>query len=485
MHRSHPARFVSLLLAAALVTTVLAAQPRSESLTIEGLPGGPATLTGFSGSEGISQLFRFQLDMMPAAPRNSLDGLIGQELTVALTQRDGTTRHFSGICSRVSQGSSSDGVPFIRLELVPKLWLTTRSAGSRMFQDLTVPEIVERVLQSYGIQAEFLLQSTYPRRDCVTQYRESDFAFISRLMEEEGIFYFFRHQAGGHSLVISSPPATHPDIPGTSAIRFGNAQGRGTSIHEWQKTQELRSGKVTLRDHSFAHPDDPLEVGAVIQNSVAVGSVSHSLRAGGSAGFELYDYPGEYAQRFDGPSTGVAQILAEGQRTAQIRMQAEAVGAIAIRGASTHAALTSGHRFTLQNHVDADGAYILTSVQHAARVGQGGTIEYQNSFTCIPAGLPFRPERATELPLIAGAHPATVSGPAGAEVHTDGNFRVKVMFPWVREASSGEDASCWVRVATPSAETVHIPRIGDEVIVMFVEGDPDQPIIVGSLPNGR
>jgi type VI secretion system secreted protein VgrG len=416
--------------------------------------------------------------------------LLGQRFTVAATQRDGTTRHFSGICSRVGQGSG-DGPTYLRLELVPQLWVLTRHARSRMFQDLSVPQIISRVLTEHGISYDASLQSTYPARDCVVQYSETDFQFISRLMEEEGIFYFFKHQPGGqHTMILGDGAPAHPAIPGSTSVEFsrGSANRVGT-VSSWEKQQEIRSGKYTLRDYSFDYPHDNLEVTARMQEGVAVGEVNHPLVTPANAGLEIYDYPGDYAARFDGVETTREEVLEEGQRTVEIRMQQEAVESLAIAGTSDRTQLTAGHRFSLVNHPGgATGEYVLTSVQHSARVtgGNHAALEYSNTFTCIPAGLPFRPQRVTPNPAIPGTQPAIVAGPAGEPVHTDGQGRVKVQFPWDRESSGDENSSCWVRVAASAAAvpgTSLLPEVGDEVLVVFLEGDPDQPIIIGSVPN--
>ncbi len=456
---------------------------------------GALVLRGFEGEEAISSLYSFRLDLVAGNDRQiPIDGLLGKPIVVSIDMPDGGSRHFGGICNRFTQGDRSL-VTRYTMEIVPSFWLLTKRQSSRIFQEMSVPRIVDQLLEGVpGLVFEWRLAGTYHERDYTVQYRESDFDFASRLLEEEGIYYFFKHSEEGHTLVLADTPESHPDLPG--ALRYAqDADAGADSIVSWEKTQEIRSGKVTLRDHTFELPDRNLEVMATIQQSVQAGLVVHRLAAGGGENFEIYDYPGEYAQRFDGIDKGGAErpgeldkILPDGQRTAEIRMQEEAARALVIGGASGAPILAPGHRFVLTGHFDGDGPYVLTSVHHVARAPVGRTGgEYSNSFECIPAGLPFRPARTTPKPVIPGTQTAVVVGPAGEEIFTDKYGRVKVRFHWDREGQGDDGGSCWVRVGALNAgnETgsVQIPRIGLEVVVSFLEGDPDQPIITGSVYN--
>ena len=465
------------------VASLLAAPGGAQPAPTLVAAGSRLEVVRLEGTEAISSLFRFQLDLVAESPL-PFDAVLGKEVTATLPLPDGTTRHFSGIVSRLSQGHDGGGA-FQRAEIVPKLWLLTRTAQSRMFRDASVPEIVRRLLDESGVAHESLLAGAFPKRDCVVQYRETDFAFVSRLLEEEGIYYFFRHDEGGHRLVLADTPQGHPDVGGSVPF-FARSQRPGV-IHEWSKVQELRSGKVTLRDHTFHFPGEDFEASASIQESAAAGQTTHLLRLPGTEGLELYDYPGEYAQRFDGVDEPARETIEEeARRTAEIRMQEEAARALAVEGAGTAGQLASGHRFTLERHVDFRGSYVVTSVQHRAtlRPGGGGGLEYANSFTCIPAGLPFRPVRATPRPTVGGIQEATVAGPSGAETHVDSLGRIKVRFPWDREATGDESSSCWIRVATPhGGGEPTVPRVGEQVIVAFEEGDPDRPIVIGRVPQ--
>src|SRR6266540_4525699 len=273
-------------------------------------PLGPDALLleRLSGTEAISALFSFRLDML--APRDqpvAFDGLLGQAVTVAVAMPAGT-RYFNGIVRRLSEGGEVHGAAeFVRYqaEIVPKLWLLTRSFRSRIFQQIAVPDILKKVLA--GLDVSWQLQGKYQPRDYCVQYRESDFAFASRLMEDEGIYYYFKHTDGSHQLVVADTPQSHADVPGPQTLDYEAVIG-GTREEDrilvWQKTQEVRTGKYLLRDHCFEKPDDNLEASRPILDSVTAGTVAHKLKAGGADKLEAYDYPGGYAGRFDGVTPG-------------------------------------------------------------------------------------------------------------------------------------------------------------------------------------
>ena len=263
-------------------------------------------------------------------------------------------------------------------------------------------------------------------------------------------------------------------------------------IWHWEKTQQLRSGKCTLWDHCFELPGKNLEASKTTLESVQLGRTTHKLNTANDS-LELYDYPGGYAQRFDGG--GVQNIFEDNRRTVDIRMQAETAPGLTITGSGGCQNFVPGFKFTLERHFSDGGKFVITSVEHNSRQPIGSArdqpeaFSYENTFSCIPLGIPFRPPRVTPLPVVRGTHTATVVGPSGEEIYTDKYGRVKVQFHWDREGKKDADSSCWVRVATLWAGkqwgVVHIPRIGQEVMVDFLEGDPDQPIIVGSVYNAE
>ena len=441
--------------------------------------GSALKITTFSGHEEISKLFQFQLGLVAAnGAQVPFQAIIGQPVTVRIG-----SRYFSGIVQRFGEGARGASQTRYTATVVPSLWLLTRSQQSRIFQQKSVPDILRQVLA--GSPVVFRLKGTYAPRDYCVQYRETDFNFVSRLMEEEGIYYFFKHTSNGHTLVVTdSPDGLTPLSAPISFDATGAARQDAGVIYAWEKDQELRSGLVTLRDYAFQLPDETLEVKAQIQNSVLAGKVTHHLHVAGNDAYELYDYPGDYAKRFD--NGDLATILADGQRTAAIRMQEEALPSLQVNGGANAAQLTSGYMFTLQHHFDANGGWVVTSVDHAAQAtNANGPVTYTNDFTCIPAALPFRPPRTTPKPFIQGVQTAVVVGPAGEEIYTDKYGRVKVQFHWDRDGKKDQNSSCWIRVAQPTANPGAPPPqalpIGTEVVVAFQEGDPDRPLVIGAV----
>jgi type VI secretion system secreted protein VgrG len=431
------------------------------------------------------------------------DQLLGQKVSVELTTNPGHKRYFSGIVSRVTQGDRSlELFTNYTLEVVPSLWLLTRKTQSRIFQHKNIPDILKAVLQ--GLDTSYEIQGTFEEREYCVQYRETDFAFASRLMEEEGIYYFFKHTGGGHQMVLANAPQSHPKVAfpdAASVLGWEGVVAPDDRVTEWSKAQEIRSGKVTLWDHTFEMPDKHLEADKVIQASVAVGKTTHKLGLPVSSQLEQYDFPGAYAQRFDGVDKGggeqpakLQKIFDDNKRTVGIRMQQEAVDGVWIEGKSVIPVFAPGYKFDLKDHFSDDGSYVLKTVVH--RINQPLTVEqdqkpfeYDNSFECMPLALPYRPPMVTPEPYIRGVQTATVVGPSGEEIFTDKYGRVKVQFHWDREGKNDANSSCWCRVATFWAGkqwgAIHIPRIGQEVIVDFLEGDVDHPIIVGSVYNAE
>ena len=307
------------------------------------------------------------------------------------------------------------------------------------------------------------------------QYRESDLHFISRLSEEEGISYFFKHSEKAHTLVFFDSPSANAPCPGQTSCVYGAAKemsGPGGVVTNWRHEYELAVGKVALTDYNFEDPSMNLP----------------RLSADGS--------PDGRATRSSRSTTSPASTrpLADGERRAKLRMQAEEAAAVCARAQTSCAAFTPGFRFDLKGHYrgDYNGAYLITSVQHRASqdVGDGGRENsYVNEITCMPYSVPYRPLLRTPKPLIYGVQTATVVGASGKEIDVDSHGRVVVQFHWDREGKKNENSSCRVRVSQNWAGKgwglVANPRIGQEVIVEFIDGDPDRPIIIGRVYNGE
>jgi type VI secretion system secreted protein VgrG len=457
-------------------------------------------LTAFEGHEGISQPFHFQVDLLAELGSEvRFDRILGENVTVEMQLASGDRRYFNGLVKRFSQGARDETFVHFRAEVVPQLWLLTKKVRSRIFQHVSVPDILRRVLS--GLNVTYELWGTYYPRDYCVQYGESDFDFASRLMEEEGIYYFFIHGDGHHRMLVND--LNHPSIPAPSTVIYEELSGgirADNRVTEWEKSQELRSGEYTVWDHCFELPGNHLEAKRKNVDSVTVGKVTHKLSVGGNDQLEIYDYPGGYAQRFDGVDPNgtprppeLKRIFEDRDRTVRVRMEQEDAACLEIRGASDCGNFVSGHKFTLDRHFDANGQYLLTDLKHKAHQADYRSDEaefhYENRFTCIPAGLRFRPQRVTEKPVIAGVQTATVVGPSGEEIFCDKYGRIKVQFHWDREGKMNADSSCWLRVAQVWAGkgwgAFFWPRIGHEVVVTFEEGDPDQPLIIGSVYNAE
>ncbi|MCC6419416.1 MAG: type VI secretion system tip protein VgrG [Gemmataceae bacterium] len=437
------------------------------------------------GTEGISQLFRFQLVLVSEKRDIPLNGLVGQNITIGIELAGKKYRYINGFVNRFSQGDVDQRVAHYYAEVVPWLWFLTRTTDCRIFQKKTVPDIVQQIFKDLGFtNFKVQLQGSFEPREYCVQYRESDFNFVSRLMEEEGIFYFFDHADGKHTLLVSNDPGAHQAMPHQAKAKYAYLLGGNQEVDavtRWHLEQEFRPGKVTLTDYYFETPSNNLGV-----------SAPSAVKVAGNDKFEVYDYPGYYAKRFDGDDKA-GKVRPDGERTAKLGMQGEEAFHKVINGAGSCRAFVPGFKFDLTDHRRADfnGAYVLTQVSHAAtnNLGDGEGCIYDNTFTCIPLAVPFRPARVSPKPVVQGAQTAVVVGLSGEEIDTDKYGRVKVQFHWDREGKKDQNSSCWIRVGTPWAGKnwgmIHIPRIGQEVIVHFLEGDPDQPIVIGSVYNAE
>jgi type VI secretion system secreted protein VgrG len=437
-------------------------------------------LQGFTGYEGISRLFSFDLDLLAETSSIPFNKIVGQRVTIRINLANGSNRYINGFISRFAQSGRDAWFTRYQAELVPWLWMLTRTADCRIFQNMTVPDIITKIFKDLGFSDyKNLLEGNFEPRDYCVQYRETDFNFVSRLMEQYGIFYFFEHTKDKHTLVLANSSTVHKPCPGQAKARCEHVTGTSEEedvITSWHMEQELRPGKYALTDYNFETPSTSLAV-----------NVSSTVNGDGSGKFEIYDYPGEYLKK------------AQGEKLVKIRMEEEEAPHISVNGASTCRAFTTGARFDLLEHFHngMNKSYVLTEVQHvasagesyASRVASTAGSSYSNHFTCIPHDVPYRPSRVTPRPTVQGPQTAIVVGKAGEEIWTDKYGRVKVQFHWDREGKRNENSSCWIRVSHPWAGknwgAVSIPRIGQEVIVDFLEGDPDQPIITGRVYNAE
>jgi type VI secretion system secreted protein VgrG len=425
-------------------------------------------LTDFAGTEGISMPFSLKLGFVSDDPKIVGADLLRTPALVTIQTEEGE-RHIHGLINRFSQLGQVDDLTVYQAEVVPWLWFLTLSRDCRIFQEKSVPEIIQNVFKDLGYtDYKLKCSGNHPKRTYCVQYRETHFDFVSRLMEEEGIFYFFEHTDKKHTLVVADNNGAMTAGANGKTFRMATGTpGDQDVVTSLVQEHAIHVGKMTLKNYDFLQPNLGL------LTTIA-----------GKGKEEVYDYPAGHT------------TPEEGDRLARLGLEMEEARGQVVRGESGCRHLQSGHRFELQKHYrsDLNKPYVVTQVQHSARAEDyrswgSATAKYSNTFLCIPADVPYRPLRVTAKTLVHGSQTARVVGPAGEEIYVDAHSRVKVQFYWDREGKKDEHSSCWVRVASGWAGKqwgmVHIPRIGQEVVVQFLEGDPDQPIIIGSVYNAE
>ena len=430
-----------------------------------------------TATEELGRLFQFELDLLSMDPNIPFEKLLGQNVTIRLELPKDKTRYFNGFVSRFSQEGTFDDFNAYAMTVHPWLWFLTRTADCRIFQEKKVPDIIKEVFRDHGFtDFEEALSGSYRIWEYCVQYRETDFNFVSRLMEQEGIYYYFKHEINKHILVLSDSVSSHEAYPGYEKLPYfppdEHLRRERDHIYDWNISQEVQPGVYALNDFDFTRPKANLEVKASIKRDHA------------RATMEIYDYPGEYPDTGDGENYVRARIEELQAEHEQVQGQANARG------------LAVGSLFELTDYPreDQNREYLIVSATHqvesdAYSSGSGSEAEDVSScsFTALHSKQPYRPARTTPKPMVQGPQTAIVVGPSGEEIYTDKYARVKVSFHWDRNSKSDENSSCWVRVAQVWAGTkwggIQIPRIGQEVIIEFLEGDPDQPIITGRVYN--
>ncbi|MCA9062806.1 MAG: type VI secretion system tip protein VgrG [Planctomycetaceae bacterium] len=435
-------------------------------------------LSQFEGTEPISGLFQYSLNLLSENDAISARSIIGKPVAFWVEHPDGEPRWFHGMVSRFEYFGRGDRLSIYRAQVVPALWFLSLNSDCRIFQEMTVPDIIADVLKRRGLDDFDMggVTGSYPTLEYCVQYNESDFAFISRLMEEVGIFYFFQHSEEGHKMMIGDENGTFMAAK-DGDVRFVDKlseRSYNNQIWSWHHTYEFRPGKWAHKDFNFKDPK-PM---SSTKNSLI------SLQ--GNSAIEVYEYPGGF------------EVRDEGDSRAKVRMEAEEAHHDIVEGDSYCRSFSPGYTFRMSGHhseAESNREYLITAVRHrldaSAQYTTGASSEtqgYENEFTCVPKEIPFRPLRKTQVPRIHGTQTALVVGPAGEEIYTDEFGRVKVQFHWDREGKYNESSSCWLRVSQVHAGKgwgmMDLPRIGEEVIVSFLEGDPDRPLIVGRVYNG-
>jgi type VI secretion system secreted protein VgrG len=452
--------------------------PENRFLTLTtplGLEGEDLILERLDGEEGLSRPFSFRVSFWCSNVAIAAADLVNKSVTVTLTAEGTHKRYFHGFVRHLQAGEINDrGSRHYQAEIVPRLRLLAEASNSRIFEDKSAVEIVKSVFALQGLtDYDAPLQKTYnPRKYCV-QYRETDFNFVSRLLEEEGIFYFFKHAEGKHTLVLADDVSAYQDCR-ESPLIYSSGTHDPATVRSWDRAFDFVPGKWVQSDYNYLTPSTSLLTSVnVAADKVPISQVSQ---------YQMYDYPGAYDARADGDTLTRIRMEEEEALHETLRLQTRATSVFA-----------SG-KFKLEMNDD-EGDYpekkkiwAVVSVRHHAHDDSqinvsGGDQDYSNEVVAIPSGTLFRPRRTTPKPHIHGLQTAVVTGPSGEEIYPDKYGRVQVLFFWDREKKN----SCWIRVAQPIAGRSwgmqYLPRIGHEVVVSFLEGDPDRPLITGSVYN--
>ncbi|RON08077.1 type VI secretion protein ImpA [Pseudomonas brassicacearum] len=442
-------------------------------------PLGPEVLLlkDMGGGEELGRLFNYELQLHSLDNAIDLNQLLGKPMSLSLQLDGGGERHFHGIVARCSQNVDQGQFASYQVTLRPWLWLLTRTSDCRIFQNLTIPQIIKQVFRDLGFSDfEDALSRPYREWEYCVQYRETSFDFVSRLMEQEGIYYFFRHEQGRHVLVLADAYGAHTSAPGYASVPYypkNEQQRERDHIHDWHLAQEVQPGSLELNDYDFQRPSARIDVRSAMPRPHTAGD------------YPLYDYPGTYVQSEDGEHYARTRIEALQTLHEQVELAGNARG------------LGSGHLFNLTgfSRQDQNREYLIVGAryyisQESGETGGGApSAQFESSLTCIDAQQSYRPLPNTHRPIVKGPQTALVVGPKGEEIWTDQFGRVKVHFYWDRHDQSNENSSCWIRVSQSWAGknwgSMQIPRIGQEVIVSFLEGDPDRPIITGRVYNAE
>ncbi len=431
----------------------------------------PVTLRGL---DSISSFYAYDIELASTDHAIKAGDILGTAATVRLEDATGLYTTINGIVARFAvTGRDSRGFSLYRVRVVPSLWFLTRTSDCRIFQEKTVRDIVDAILGEHGIRhKEWRLSAEHEKRDYCVQYRETAYDFICRLLEEEGIFFYFRHDEKNHTVVFSDNNRGLTKCT-NERVAISPDEGAPGGIWQWESTYRFRSGQWALGDYNFETPSTSLTTEKKTVNQVLA-----------KRPFEMFDYPGRYLTK--SPGDALTKLRIEYEEAAY----QEASGEGACLG------FAAGTYFSLSNADarEADKEYLVSSVEHSAEDWSQLTQDakpatYSNRFRCALRSVPYRPEMKTERPRIHGTQTAVVTGPGGSEIFTDKYGRIKVQFHWDRQGKKDEHSSCWVRVAQSwagrSFGTWYVPRIGQEVVVAFLEGDPDRPLVVGSVYNAE
>jgi type VI secretion system secreted protein VgrG len=433
-------------------------------------------LFSLKGRERLGQPYEYTAELLSETDELDLSALLGKSIQIELDLYDGRRREFNGVVTYFSLLGVRGRYTRYEAIVRPWLWLLTQTTNSRIFQNQSVPEVVKTIFAQHGLN-DFVshLGAEYRTLQYLVQYRESDFHFIQRILEQEGIYYYFTHEAGRHRLVLADSISSHEASPGYESVPYyppeeGAARERD-HIDGWLVSRQIRAGAFAVRDFDFERP------------SAQLGARLASPRGHAHDHYELYDYPGAFSSR------------PEAETQANLRLEAAQADFELIRGSGDARGLAAGALFALEKHPrdDQNKQYLLVETHYEISVSGYESVEANAArecrceFVALDAKRTYRPARTIRKPVVEGPQTAIVVGHEGQEIWTDKYGRVKVQFHWDRLGSSNHESSCWVRVSQVWAGSgfggIHLPRIGQEVIVDFLEGDPDRPIITGRVYN--
>jgi type VI secretion system secreted protein VgrG len=429
-----------------------------------------------SGTESLGEPFGYDLFLLSTSSEIDISTLVGDTMTVSIDLGEGQIRYFNGYVTRASLAGIFGEYSRYRVTLRPWLWLLSSRQNSRIFQNQSVPDIAKTLFREHGFSDfEDQLADTYAASEFVVQYQESDFSFVSRILEHAGIYYYFRHAVDRHVLVLADASAAHETVDGYEEVPFHPegipSASSDESLNRWELVHQWRPGAYASDDFDFERPQADLS--AQLQ-----ADARHK-----NGNIEMYDYPAGYTK------VGDVETYVRG------RLEALQSDVEIVHGSGDVRGIGAGNVFSLIDFPNdsQNKEYLITlaayeAANNAHQSGNDGSeSHFQFSLTAIDSSVPFRPPLSTPRPRVQGPQTAVVVGKTGEEIWTDKYGRVKVQFRWDREGKDDENSSCWVRVAQVWAGSgwgaIHIPRIGQEVIVDFLEGDPDRPIITGRVYN--
>lgn len=433
-------------------------------------------LQDMTGTEELGRTFEYEMTLASEDPAIDLHQLLGKPMSLALQLLDGSDRYFHGIATRCAQVASHGQFAGYKVTLRPWLWLLTRTSDCRIFQHLSIPQIIKQVFRDLGFSDfEDSLSQPYREWEYCVQYRETSFDFVSRLMEQEGIYYYFRHEQDRHVLVLADAYGAHTQAAGYAEVPYfppDQQQRERDHLHDWKLARQVQPGSLELNDYDFQRPAARIDARSAMPRPHTAGD------------YPLYDYPGAYVQSQDGEHYARTRLEALQSQHERVELSGVARG------------LGCGHLFNMTgfDRDDQNREYLIVQAryhvhQELLETGGGGGAQFDSKLICTDSQQSYRTPVTTHKRLVTGPQTALVVGPQGEEIWTDQYGRVKVHFYWDRHDQSNENSSCWIRVSQAWAGknwgAMQIPRIGQEVIVSFLEGDADRPIITGRVYNAE